>query len=100
MGNCNHKRTIILDVINQEDSFTFRKKITNEECLACHKVIRYESRIGILSGHLYYKIKVKCDHYSFTIDLNDEKYPIAICDECNASFHCQKKEDIWIIKKK
>lgn len=100
MGNCNHKKTIILKIIEQLDSSSFRTTITEEKCIKCNQVFQYETRKGIMTGHLYYKRKVQCEHNSFTIDLNNPKYPIGTCDECNSTFHCFKEEGIWIIKRR
>ena len=59
MGNCNHKRTETLRVIHQTDSSLFRITITEDKCLKCGKIIRYESKKGIISGYLYHEKRLK-----------------------------------------
>jgi len=99
MGNCNHKKVKTLRVIHQADGLSFRTTITEDRCLNCKQIIRHESREGVLSGHLYYKKKIKCEHEFFTIDTNANKFAIGVCDECKSSFHCYQKQGVWFIKK-
>ena len=59
MGNCNHQRTETLRIIRQTNGSLFKTTVTEDGCVDCGKIIRYESRKGAISGRLYYKKKLK-----------------------------------------